>query len=47
MIYRVINGIKPPIPFNTFKEAKQFVNNNGGQIYVIEASCKYYNKYEN
>lgn len=41
MIYRVINGIKHPIPFNTFKEAKEFVNNNGGTIYIIEASCKY------
>lgn len=41
MIYRVLNGIKPPIPFNTFKEAKEYTENNGGQIYMIEVSCKY------
>ena len=44
MIYRVINGIKPPIPFNTYQEAKEYTSNNGGQVYILEASCKYERK---
>ena len=41
MIYRVINGFNPPIPFNTHKEAIEYVNKNGGKIYILEASCKF------
>ena len=44
MIYRVVT-LNSIIPFNTYNEAKSYVNENGGTIYVKEISCVYNGRY--